>query len=493
MRAARVALLVLVATVPGLSELLPVHHPCPDSVPAVVCFGHTAASRATHDTEWLRDVDLPLVPTRAYVQSLLQTCLEVEHSTIPLYLTTMYSIIDQQSFEAKTMRSVVMEEMLHMVNAANVLNAIGGAPSLDHPGFIPTYPLTLPVLNMSADVVWFTSDSIQHYQILESTPPGGISESISAAYLHIVNLLTALVNAHGEEAVFSGNSSLQVEAFISSGQAAHKVYTLKHATNALLGVADQGGGCPIKGHTWPETSSILAGNMGGNYSHAARYQEILDGRSYQENDTVGHPTGKLQQVEWHNVRRFAPNPTTKNFDPDQCVDGGSWVVRNDSFFVETMWQEHSHQLDTSIVPRWQDCAAKCVNWTINFNQPLKPCAMWSWNSASNNVTVGGGIVPAHACLLAQGGGPKTAKSPGFRSGCQYGTVCNHSLPHQMDDNANADAHKRADPPSPSLAQKCAALAQRGLEFAGNYTALLVQLHNVFNGQPNTLDETIGAM
>eukprot|EP01047_Picozoa_sp_COSAG01_P083810 COSAG01_NODE_17699_length_1130_cov_10.192047_2_plen_64_part_01 len=64
MRTARVALLVLVATVPGLSELLPVHHPCPDSVPAVVCFGHTAASRATHDTEWLRDVDLPLVPTR---------------------------------------------------------------------------------------------------------------------------------------------------------------------------------------------------------------------------------------------------------------------------------------------------------------------------------------------------------------------------------------------------------------------------------------------
>ena len=119
-------------------------------------------------------VALPrLGETVAYVQSLLQTAIEVEHSTIPLYLTTAYSIVNQSSFEATTMLGVVMEEMLHMVNAANVLNAIGGAPSLDHPDFIPTYPLVMPFLNMSADVVWFTKESVQHYQILESTPPGG--------------------------------------------------------------------------------------------------------------------------------------------------------------------------------------------------------------------------------------------------------------------------------------------------------------------------------
>ena len=56
-------------------------------------------------------------------------------------LSIRYSIIDQSSFAATTMRSVVMEEMLHMVNAANVLNAIGGTPFFDHPDFIPKYPL----------------------------------------------------------------------------------------------------------------------------------------------------------------------------------------------------------------------------------------------------------------------------------------------------------------------------------------------------------------
>ena len=105
--------------------------------------------------------------------------------------------------QAQTLQSVVMEEMLHMVNAANVLNAIGGAPFFDHPAFIPTYPLVMPFLNMSADVVWFTEQSMQHYQILESTPPGGYNTSISAAYLQIINLLTALCGQHGEQSVFT--------------------------------------------------------------------------------------------------------------------------------------------------------------------------------------------------------------------------------------------------------------------------------------------------
>jgi hypothetical protein len=58
---------------------------------------------------WHSGNKLPLQETVGYVQSLLQTAIEVEHSTIPLYLTTMYSILNQSSFEALTMRGVVME------------------------------------------------------------------------------------------------------------------------------------------------------------------------------------------------------------------------------------------------------------------------------------------------------------------------------------------------------------------------------------------------
>jgi hypothetical protein len=41
-------------------------------------------------------------------------------------------------------RSIVFEEMAHMTLACNILNAIGGAPVIDQPGFIPTYPGPLP-------------------------------------------------------------------------------------------------------------------------------------------------------------------------------------------------------------------------------------------------------------------------------------------------------------------------------------------------------------
>jgi hypothetical protein len=259
---------------------------------------------------------------------MLQEALKVEHSTIPLYLTTLYSIVNQTSFEAATVKSVVMEEMLHMVNTANVLNAIGGAPSIDSPNFVPTYPLVLPLINLTASITWFSRETIQHYQVLESTPPGGYNESISAAYLHIVNMLTALCSQHGEAVVFSGNHSLQVASSISSGQSAHEIFSLQNASTALLGVADQGGGCPVTGHSWPEVVNISAGPLGGEYSHAARYTEILAGRQYLENDTIGTPTGATRDVSWNTSRRFTPNPSIEDFKPHQCVDGGNWVVRN---------------------------------------------------------------------------------------------------------------------------------------------------------------------
>lgn len=76
----------------------------------------------------------------------LQAAIELEHATIPPYLTAMYSIKPDRNQEAeKIIRSVVVEEMLHMVIAANVLNAIGGHPEVNKPDFIPTYPGTLPM------------------------------------------------------------------------------------------------------------------------------------------------------------------------------------------------------------------------------------------------------------------------------------------------------------------------------------------------------------
>lgn len=76
----------------------------------------------------------------------LQAAVEFEHATLPAYLTALYSIKPGMNRAAAAIiGSVTVQEMLHMTIAANILNAIGGRPVIDKPGFIPVYPGPLPM------------------------------------------------------------------------------------------------------------------------------------------------------------------------------------------------------------------------------------------------------------------------------------------------------------------------------------------------------------
>jgi hypothetical protein len=68
----------------------------------------------------------------------LEIALQLEHATIPPYLCALYSIKDGTNLlSAERIRSVAVEEMLHMVLVANLTNAIGGTPSVVYKKFIP--------------------------------------------------------------------------------------------------------------------------------------------------------------------------------------------------------------------------------------------------------------------------------------------------------------------------------------------------------------------
>lgn len=76
----------------------------------------------------------------------LQNAIELEHSTIPPYLTAMFSLRSGTNHRIGTLiRSIVIQEMLHMSIAANILIAIGGRPQINNPAFIPKYPGPLPM------------------------------------------------------------------------------------------------------------------------------------------------------------------------------------------------------------------------------------------------------------------------------------------------------------------------------------------------------------
>lgn len=79
------------------------------------------------------------------LQTALLNAIKLEHATIPVYLYALYSIVPgSNAAAAAIVRSVVLEEMAHMALACNILNAIGGAPVIDEPSFIPSYPRPLP-------------------------------------------------------------------------------------------------------------------------------------------------------------------------------------------------------------------------------------------------------------------------------------------------------------------------------------------------------------
>jgi hypothetical protein len=66
----------------------------------------------------------------AWIKQSLQSAIELEYATLPLYLSSMFSLEVQNYTAYNTIRSVAMEEMVHMAIACNMLAALGGSPRI---------------------------------------------------------------------------------------------------------------------------------------------------------------------------------------------------------------------------------------------------------------------------------------------------------------------------------------------------------------------------
>src|SRR6476659_4084113 len=82
------------------------------------------------------------------LRTALQNAIRLEHSTIPPYLTALATLSgssESVKYARQVITDIVVEEMLHMTLACNILNAIGGHPVLADAAFVPTYPGDLPM------------------------------------------------------------------------------------------------------------------------------------------------------------------------------------------------------------------------------------------------------------------------------------------------------------------------------------------------------------
>jgi hypothetical protein len=82
------------------------------------------------------------------LRTALQNAIALEHSTIPPYLTALLTLsgtTDSVTYAQSEITEVILEEMVHMSLACNILNAIGGHPMIADARLVPTYPRPLPM------------------------------------------------------------------------------------------------------------------------------------------------------------------------------------------------------------------------------------------------------------------------------------------------------------------------------------------------------------
>ena len=116
------------------------------------------------------------ITSLASLERHLQWAIQLELTTIPPYLCALYSIKDGHNLPAQALiRGVVMEEMLHVTLAANLLNAIGGTPRLAHADVVPRYPGKLPHSDgkLTVKLLPFSPAAIAAFRAIEHPAPAG--------------------------------------------------------------------------------------------------------------------------------------------------------------------------------------------------------------------------------------------------------------------------------------------------------------------------------
>lgn len=262
------------------------------------------------------------IPDAASLREHLQVALELELSTLPPYLTAMASVVDGTNQEAAGLiRSVMMEEMLHMILVANILNAIGGDPVLAKKGVAPEYPTTLPDSDGSFMVSLqpLSLAAIQTFMRIELPTPKHTPakadgyDTIGQFYAAIMEAIVRL--SKKGEIRFDHNPHRQVSPsdYYNGHGTVIAVTDSRSAIAACKEIIHQGEGSDRtiyeKGH---EVDGI-----GYELAHYYRFMEISLGRRFQLGDTPeSGPTGALLPIDWSSVMNMIADPKRGWFAPD---------------------------------------------------------------------------------------------------------------------------------------------------------------------------------
>ena len=228
-----------------------------------------ASAKGTRDLAWLQEA--------------LQSAVALEHATLPLYLSAMFSLQVQGYTVYNLIRSVVMEEMVHMAIVSNILAAIGGVPRIGT--LNPRFPANgLPggaEPDLHVVLAKLSKKQVENFMRLEAPAFLLDPQFKTEAYPTIANLYGAIrdaiaVNADAVRAAMKkGGPSNQIgdDIGFTTITAAGTADPLPQLYDALDEIVLQGEGSP--------SHSLHADKFEGEESHYAKFAEVYYGRRYQ--------------------------------------------------------------------------------------------------------------------------------------------------------------------------------------------------------------------
>jgi hypothetical protein len=291
----------------------------------------------------------PLINSIGSLRDHLQIAIQIEHYTIPPYLCALYSIKDGSNREARdVIQTVVMEEMLHMSLAANLLIAVGGSSKVNHRTFIPVYPSSLPCFAnpFPINLRKFSKPALDTFIEIELPEPAhvppakaGRFSTIGQFYDEVVKGLEWLCKDGHEATVFSGTGrQITPEYYYGGAGRLFEIKKLDDAKRAITEIKEQGEALPhhifVRGpgptrpqkydrkhpeadpvYTTDTPSPLHVGfNDQPEPAHYFRFKEIREGRYYQRGDTPKTgPRGPEFPVEWDGAWNMQDNPKSRRF------------------------------------------------------------------------------------------------------------------------------------------------------------------------------------
>jgi hypothetical protein len=263
---------------------------------------------------------------REWLEHALQSAVSVEFSTIPPYLSALWSIKDPLHPVAASIRNVVQEEMLHMALACNMLTALGCVPKINDPKMVPSYPGKIPggvhpeltvVLSGLSDPsldIFIAIEAPSEGKRPKPSKQGKGYKTIGAFYRAILEAFHTLQPELSTERQVTGPLAYMVMADLPAVEA------------AIALIMDQGEGSEAS----PEVEHTH------ELAHYYRFQEVKHRRRFSGVDKKGHAVFEGEPFEFPATWPMAVVPKGGYLQDDVPADVWRMINHFDQTFTQLL-------------------------------------------------------------------------------------------------------------------------------------------------------------